>query len=95
MTILVIGREETLFLFLNAAENDKDVLNMKNEKNKSPIFLARTPKMLLMLSMQPEINCYDVRSKFDEKKSIAWNDVLAKSETLNGLNKLKQCWRHF
>jgi len=40
---------------------------MKNKKQKSPIFYARTPKMVLMLSMQLEVNVYDTRSKVEEK----------------------------
>ena len=40
---------------------------MKNKKQKSPLFYARTPKMVLMLSMQPEINIYETRSKVEKK----------------------------
>ena len=35
---------------------------------KSPIFYARTPKMVLMLSMQPDVNRYEIRSKREEKR---------------------------
>jgi hypothetical protein len=55
---------------LNAAENDAEILNMKNKKEKSPIFYARTPKMVLMLSMQPDVNIYETASKVEEKQQV-------------------------
>jgi hypothetical protein len=43
---------------------------MKNSKKKSPIFYARTPKMVLMLSMQPTVTIYDTRCKLTVNKHL-------------------------
>ena len=53
---------------------------MKNKKEKSPLFYARTPKMVLMLSMQPEINIYETRSKAEKK---AHGDFMGMSRYLS------------
>ena len=70
------GTEETLYLFINAVEDKLDILNAHNNKGKAPIFYARTPKMSLMLSTQPEVNCFELREREGKKEENVLESLL-------------------
>ena len=43
---------------MNFLEDDIEILNLKNKDQKSPIYYARTPKMMMMLSSLSEVDIY-------------------------------------
>ena len=61
----VSGVEEIIYVLLSAST--KDEVNAKNKKNKTPIFYARTPKMVQLLSMHEDT---DLRVKDHEQHTL-------------------------
>ena len=62
---LVLGVEEIIYVLLSVST--KDEVNAKNKKNKTPIFYARTPKMVQLLSMHEDT---DLRVKDHEQHTL-------------------------
>ena len=62
---LVVGVEEIIYVLLSVST--KDEVNAKNKKNKTPIFYARTPKMVQLLSMHEDT---DLRVKDHEQHTL-------------------------
>ena len=62
---LVVGVEEIIYVLLSVST--KDEVNAKNKKNKTPIFYARTPKMVQLLSMHEDT---DLRVKDHEQNTL-------------------------
>ena len=51
--------EETLYLLLLVAKKTKKSVDVQNNKGKSPFFYARTPKMVLLLSLFSNLSLTD------------------------------------
>ena len=49
---VILGVEEIIYVLLSVST--KDEVNAKNKKEKTPIFYARTPKMVQLLSMHKD-----------------------------------------
>ena len=62
---VVLGVEEIIYVLLSVST--KDEVNAKNKKNKTPIFYARTPKMVQLLSMHEDT---DLRVKDHEQHTL-------------------------
>ena len=62
---VVLGVEEIIYVLLSVST--KDEVNAKNKKNKTPIFYARTPKMVQLLSMHEDT---DLRVKDHEHHTL-------------------------
>ena len=60
-----LGIEEIIYVLLSVST--KDEVNVRNKKNKTPIFYARTPKMVHLLSLHEET---DLRVKDHDQHTL-------------------------